>query len=301
MNPTDRELRDYLLRLLNPAGSNQLGFHHKRSRARYDYIYIKAEDNGPGVWYRLEGEDRDTRKPVYIDENHFTGYLIEVTMVEVATEKYGTTLKIDLIFAGIDGAIPTIIRSGATTFMEGLLRPLMSAEAIRNPITVAATRAEKSEKAVFGDVEMDGDLLIQAKGMPRLITWEGGDKPRRNEVLATFLPAVNNIRAKLGLEPLLEPVDRQALDEATRNQSSPKTAIGDIEIVPITDLSDQDLSVKCFEIIKALGYNEGDGSQAVAFLKATVGSTKFSAMDRSGKEAVATALYRKLADAVMEG
>lgn len=299
--PTNEEIRKYLLQLLNGGADNQLGFHPTRSRVRYDYIYVKAQEGGPGVWHRLEGE-KEARTAAYLDpvtEKHLTGNLLEVTMVEVATEKYGVALKIDFIL-DIGAPVPTIIRSGATTFMEGLLRPLMCAKTIHNPVTITAARAEKSEKAIFGDIEDASGLLILDKGMERLITWDSGDKARRGEILATFLPAVNNIRVKLGLEPLLEPVDRQALNEATRDQSAPKKTVAEIEIVPIADLDDRAISVKCFEIIKALGYSDGDGSQAVAFLKSVVGSAKFSTMNRAEKEAVITALYRKVADAIMQ-
>lgn len=294
--PTNDDIRNYLLELLGQGGDKQLGFHPRRSRARYDYIYVKAQEGGNGVWYRLEGE-KDARTPAYLDpiaQSHLTGNLIEVTMVEVTTEKYGSVLKIDFVL-DVGASIPTIIRSGPTVFMEGILRPLMCAKTINNPVTICASRAEKSDKAVFGDIEDSNGLIILDKGMERLIQWEASDKPRRNEILATFLPAVNNIRAKLGLEPLAVPIDRSALDEATRSQS-PKKGIAEIEIVPVTLMDDQALGAKAFEIVKALGYSDGNGSKAVEFFKSVVGSSRFSTMNRKEQEAIVVALYAKVVE-----
>jgi hypothetical protein len=292
--PNKDDIREYLLQLLGGgSGDRPLGFHSKRSRARNDYIFVKAEEHGPGCWYRLVG-DKTKSTPVYLDpveESHLTGNLIEVTLVEVPTEKYGMSLKVDLIF-DTGEPIMTIVRSGATTFMEGVLRSMMSAPALVNPVTISTMRAEKSDKAVFGEIEDATGLLTIQKGMKRLILWSANDKPRRSEILETFLPAVNNIRVKLGLEPLIGPVDRAAIDKSREHSS--EAIVTEVEIVPVGIMDDNDLKAKCFEIIKALGYNQGDGTKVVALMKETTGLPKWSEMKRHQQEALVLALYERI-------
>lgn len=284
-----------LKRIFSVEDGQELGFHAKRTRQKYDYIFVKAQENGPGVWYRLTG-DKENPKPAYLDpvtESSLTGTLIDIQLVDVSTEKHGVSIKVDLIF-DIGKSIPVVIRSGPTTFMEGLLRPLMCVPQIHNPLTISVARAEKSDKAVFADVADPFNYLMTEKNMPRLITWENGDKPRRAEILGTFLPAVNNVRVKLGLEPITAPVDRQALQEASRQVPKPAKGLGDIEILPIPELDEVAIKAKCFEIIKALGYDQNEGERASAFFMTEVGVSRFSAMDRQEQEKALTALYRRV-------
>lgn len=300
-----RQYLQYLLDLLSPTGAlaeRRLGFQSQPPRSKSaNYIFVQVQEGGPGLWYYLEdGPTKDKPVQIYLDsvaQSHLVGNLQEVTMVEVPTEKYGLALKIDLIF-DVGEAMPTIIRSGPTTFMEGILRSLVCARAINNPLTIGVRRADRSEKAVLGDVsDINGALITDKEVSPRLITWDSMEKARRSEILATFFPAVNNIRVKLGLEPLAAPVDRAALREAAQDdrKAAVKT-LAEIEIEPVTTLSEEALSNKCFEILKALGYTTGDGSAVVDFFKAHAGVSKFSAMSRQQKENTVLALYQVIVE-----
>jgi hypothetical protein len=227
-------LTTLLAKLVKPK---KFGFHPLKQKRRYDYIYVKAQEkpeNSKGVWYRTEEKD-GVKVENYLDpiaEARLEGNLIEVTLVYVETE-YGQQIKIDLILDTGD-EIPTIVRSGASTFSEGVLRALMCAEAIVNPVNIIPTRANKSSKAVFGNIEIGGEKGMLVKEMPRLITWNPKVKPTFPQILATFLPAVNQIRAKLGHELLTKPIDRKAEYE-NQNLSTPAPPATDPTISIVTD------------------------------------------------------------------
>lgn len=213
MTQTTEELLDAVLIQLNNIQSllkkSNLGFHPFRGK-RADYVYVKAQEGGKGVWCRLDGAKGEKPSERYLDsvtENSVTGILVDILLTDVQTS-FGISVKLDIVLDTGENT-PLIIRSGATTFAEGVLRALMCTKIIENPITITPIRADKSEKAIFVDVMMSGEMLLLEKDMPRLITWENGDKARRGEILATFLPAVNIVRDKLGLNSLDQPVARQ--------------------------------------------------------------------------------------------
>jgi hypothetical protein len=87
-------------------------------------------------------------------------------------------------------------------------------------VTIAASRADKSDKAVFADLVVDGLRYLPAKGSSRLIVWETGEKARRGEILDSFLPAVNAVRRKLKLEPQKGPVVKGDEDSGSSQQSA---------------------------------------------------------------------------------
>lgn len=214
--------RQALIELLTEltTSNNKFGFHPAKVNRKFNYIFVKAQEkpaDSQGVWYRLI-EENGVGVEKYLDpvkEYRFEGNLVEVSLVKVQT-KYGEQLKIDLIF-DVGDDLHTVIRSGASTFSEGVLRSLMCVELISNPLNVIPQRADKSEKAVFSTVEMNGKRLMLQKDMPRLITWNPKIKPTIEQVASTFLPAVNMVREKLGLDPLDAPVDREAEYQSSLN------------------------------------------------------------------------------------
>lgn len=215
------DLRTELISLLSPGqNASKLGFGPRPNPSRFDYIYVKAQENGGGCWYRLVGT-RDNQREEYLDpveQASLTGNLIDITLTSVTTT-FGVQVKVDLMF-DIGTDVPVVVRSGASTFSESVLRSLLSAEEIVNPVTLSLARADQSEKAIFADLLSNGKLLTIEKGMPRLITWEKQDRPRAKEILETFLPAVNQIRQKLGLLPISKPVDRLDRGEPTTPASN---------------------------------------------------------------------------------
>lgn len=216
------DLRAELISLLSQGQStSKLGFGPRPSRNRFDYVYVKAQDNGGGCWYRLAGDTRDKQREEYLDpieQASLTGNLVDVTLTSVVTT-FGVTTKIDLMFdIGTDTLV--VVRSGASSFSESVLRSLLCAEEIVNPVTLSLTRADQSDKAIFADVLSNGKLLTIEKGMGRLITWDKQDKPRAHEILATFLPAVNQVRQKLGLPPIAKPADRLDRSESNGTEKS---------------------------------------------------------------------------------
>jgi hypothetical protein len=224
MDITVQGLAELLQKLSNTEG---LGFHPARSHQKFDYIYVKAGEQPHSVWHRLTG---DKNKPVesYLseEEGSVTGRLANVTLTEVQTT-YGDSIKVDLTL-DIGSPLLLIIRSGATTFSEGVIRSLLTVkEKLVEPITITPIRADKSDKAIFADVSVGSKLLIYSKDMPRLITWSAKKKPTDEEVMATFLPAVNYIRTKLlNLLPLDKAVQRESqADMQTSSQLPPQNKI----------------------------------------------------------------------------
>jgi hypothetical protein len=213
-----QQLAEFLHQLKTGKSGSEYGLHPARRSVRADYLFVKAQDPGPGVWHRLV-DDGKTEAYLTPEQGSLTGDLIDILLVDVTTT-FGQSLKIDLIF-DVRQDIPIIVRSGATSFSESVLRALMSIEGqIIAPITITPSRADKSAKAVFVDLQMGGKRLLLNKNMPRLITWDNGEKARRGEILETFLPAVNVVRAKLGLDPLAQPIVKADLDAANAAASS---------------------------------------------------------------------------------
>jgi hypothetical protein len=234
---TERQtLLSLLTKLTVSKGS---GFHPITPNRRYDYIYVKAQDKpegSQGVWHRLAEENGNSIE-VYLhptEQARFEGDLVDVLLVKIQT-KFGEQLKIDLIFDTGDELL-TVIRSGASTFSEGILRSLMCIEVITNPLNIIPQRADKSDKAVFGLVKMNGKKLLLDKDMARLITWNPKSKPTIDQVASAFLPAINIVRKKLGLDPLTEPIDRDAEYEQSKQSTlSTLPKISEVEPSIFTD------------------------------------------------------------------
>lgn len=72
---------------------------------------------------------------------------------------------------------------------------------------------------------------------------------------------------------------------------SKKVDLQDIEILPPTALSEDEVRAKCAEIFMALGYGENNGRQAIEIMTKTTGIGKLSLMNRQAKEQTLFALY----------